>query len=510
MEEEIDLGEQLDTLIRGWRVIVGAVAICLVIVLGASLITRLLPRTYQAQFLVAAIRSTTQVSFDTQIRTVQESELGQADRRLRLTSFVQIASSPAIAQGVIKALGEQLPVEVRDASRLLRMIKAEVVPDSDSIAVTVSYPDSQMALQIASAWSEEYVRQVNSIYGGAETETLGRIQQEARLASGAYEREQAAYTQLLSESRGAELQRRVDEAEARLQALSSVKNTATSMWLSQARAQIGDTRIVRLSERDSVMDWILADLRRVDGWLASAEALRAQVELGGASAAQSALPALTWLKVQAFAGDTQAKGATLQLDLATPDRPISSTEMIADVKGLVDALQARRQALVQELAAVSEALSNPESWDLGSLQALAAESHGISADAELEQAIDATEKEIRALSVQLEAEQNRLIRVRGARDLAWETHSTLARKEKELAIAAETIGVHVRLAVPPVILTAQRSSLVKSASVAGAGGLVLGVILLYALKFWQDYQLRTEPAPTMAGPVDTEAEQAAP
>ncbi len=98
----------------------------------------------------------------------------------------------------------------------------------------------------------------------------------------------------------------------------------------------------------------------------------------------------------------------------------------------------------------------------------------------LGQALASLEEEVRTLQAQLEAEQARERELKRARDLAWETYTTVARKVAEVDVATSMASILVRFASPAVQPSApvaskslQKVVLAGVASFAVASGAVL-------------------------------------
>ena len=68
----------------------------------------------------------------------------------------------------------------------------------------------------------------------------------------------------------------------------------------------------------------------------------------------------------------------------------------------------------------------------------------------LVEALSKLEDEIDQLQAQLEQERASRQELTRARDLAWETYSTLARKVEEVGVASAVTGTEVRVAIPAV------------------------------------------------------------
>jgi len=102
------------------------------------------------------------------------------------------------------------------------------------------------------------------------------------------------------------------------------------------------------------------------------------------------------------------------------------------------------------------------------------------ASEELDQALASLEEEVRTLQAQLEAEQAQERELRRARDLAWETYTTVARKVAEVSVTTSVAGTLVRFASPAVEpaapmprKTLQNVVLAALAGFAATSGLVL-------------------------------------
>jgi len=164
------------------------------------------------------------------------------------------------------------------------------------------------------------------------------------------------------------------------------------------------------------------------------------------------------LKSQVFAGSAALPG-DLQLQVGlTEGVDAGISGQMADVEALIAVLKER---LVELDGSIEQASA-------GSVPDAVAELYA----------------QKRALSVEWEAEQAEGRELVRARDLAWETYSTLQVKAVELGIATETADVEVVFASPAVEpLTAVGRSHLLTAIVAGACGLVAGVLLVLLLDF---------------------------
>jgi uncharacterized protein involved in exopolysaccharide biosynthesis len=272
-----------------------------------------------------------------------------------------------------------------------------------------------------------------------------------------------------------------------------------------------------------------ATKRKMEQLLEDARALRIQVQKGGEDGAATNSLAILMLKAEIFSTSTDLPGELqLQLEMASGLNAGASAQR-ADVEALIGVLEdriAELEKIIEEESAallggegyeflsfsipLTDTLSAairqqyPELFELGELTSLteaiphdnplaAAAVQRSEALLQLEkletltaltQAIDKLQEELRDLQARLEKEQATKQELTRARDLAWETYTTLARKEAELGIAAQTGGTEVRLAtlaVPPQYPVGPKKK--QNVAMAGAMGLMLGTFGAFALNF---------------------------
>ena len=482
MEEGIDFAKYIELLIRRWYLVILPSVICTVVVAAVIL---LLPKQYTAEAMVIAIRSIAQVSFNTAIKTSPQSSSQDAASTTtiasqRLVSLASLASSPSIAQAVLVSLGERLPAQERTVNSLFTMVQSEIVPKSDLIAIKVTHTDQQLALEIADVWAREYVRQVNTLYSSADTESYASIQREVPAAKANYEAAQAALEKWIKENRLSELVRRRDAIAATIAALNAAR-------LGGAQAQ-------------------LSDIQRTEVLLRAALDLRDQLKAGGPAAALSSSMALDSLKLKVFGELPPTQALLLTLQLQPSPAPVSSVEMISDTESLVAVLQARSQMLSNNLRKVADVVQQEQSWPLipGTTdQQMTPEAQNTSLDQGLDQVLISLESQFNKLDTTIEQANSQFKQATAERDLAWETYSNLVRKEAELKLTVATAGAEVRLGTPPVALLVV-NHLIKNLGIAAFAGLMLGIFCAFALEFWLGYRARRN-----AGTGGTEAKPAA-
>ena len=108
-------------------------------------------------------------------------------------------------------------------------------------------------------------------------------------------------------------------------------------------------------------------------------------------------------------------------------------------------------------------------------------------------AIETLDQETNELEAELENEQAIRQGLVRARDLGWETYSTLARKATEVDIASEVQGTEVRLAVPAVEPLSRIYPRVKlNVMLAAIAGLVLATMAAFVIEFLTAVTARQE------------------
>jgi uncharacterized protein involved in exopolysaccharide biosynthesis len=277
----VKIARWLGALIWQNKVLLGALA-----VIGALLglaYTYISPIPYEAVANIAMIKSRTDVQFDSRIKTISPdlASAAQAATDARKASLLTLALNGNIAQNVIQKMGERLPVEDRNAARLLSRVKAEIPNKADLISIKVQHAQPDVAATIANAWANEYERYVNAIYGTTSGDDVtGALQTELDRTRKDSDAAQIALEKFIADNKADEL-----------------------------------SRVIRDSQ-------LLIDAR----------AMRDQIAQGGEAAAQSNALALVAFKAQ-------VNGATLpSLQLQTIPTTTAAAQM-ADLDGLIKSLE---------------------------------------------------------------------------------------------------------------------------------------------------------------------------
>jgi succinoglycan biosynthesis transport protein ExoP len=160
VEEEIDLREYIDVLIRHWKAIV---ALAVVAALVAGLVGFLLPPTYEATALVAAVQPKYQMRFDPKFETLNNEESP-------LKAYPALATSDDVLSKVITAAGDILDEDEQQVHALSLMVEAASSADPSLIALKVRSRDPVKAARLANIWADIVVREINDLYGQSEEE----------------------------------------------------------------------------------------------------------------------------------------------------------------------------------------------------------------------------------------------------------------------------------------------------------------------------------------------------
>ncbi len=413
MEEEIDLREYINVIVRRWKWIAG---LTLAAVIAAAVFSFfLLAPTYEARAGVVIVKSKSDIVFEPKYRTLTEEELGSLgiDVNARRQALGALVKSSSVAVEVVDQLISSLEPEERDVNTLLEMVETE--SNGDLIGIKVSGEDRGKIVAIANAWGEAYEEYVNGLYSGR-TESPDNIQAQVIEAESSYQEAEEALANFLGDNQIETLTR-----------------------------EIGD-------KQNTLADYY-ATKRYLDRLIADTRTLRDQMRQETSSSSTGTGNSLSIMLLQASAFTLLSPELPVQLQLAFDERAgleSSAEEQVQDLDALLSILEARRgevQSLINE----------------GTLQ-----------------------QEILQLQEQLEREQARQQELTSARDLAWETYDTLARKEAEVGVASQATDTEVRFAVPavePKEPVAPKKKL--NIAIAGVLGLMVGVFGAFFIEFME-------------------------
>jgi uncharacterized protein involved in exopolysaccharide biosynthesis len=464
--ESVDLRKSVGALLRHWKIVVIPAIVAAIVALIVGFIQ---PPTYDAKVYVAATKLKTQVEFGSEIQTLTEEELAAAgagaliDRASRLSAFRTLAVTPQIAQIVLPQFEERLRAldeRLLAPARFLEHVSCEESKDSDLIVITISLSDPQLASDVANAWGQAYAQQINHLYNGVHAQDVENVKQQSAQTYQNYLNAQEELEAYLASNPIPHLNQQIDLLQVQIDSYQNALEETKSLVSSR-----------ELENRQQLLDAYYEDLITLQLLLDDAQALKQQLTLGGSSpaAAFGDALALILLRSRAFADVSTPFSLELQTPLAAENITVS------DVESLIQTLETRiaeTQAKIKELTATL--LSPPTS--------------GLPEEAseDIENRIEELTSAKQALEAELAAEEAHQQDLERQRDLAWSTYETLAKKEAELQIAAQSGSTEVRLAslsTPPSKPTGPRK--LTNTVLAGAVGLMLGAGCVFFLEWWQ-------------------------
>jgi uncharacterized protein involved in exopolysaccharide biosynthesis len=470
-EIKIDIGKYVETLIRQWKWILFCAVVLGGVVFTVSLIVKFVNPSYEAIAIVSSVKTASDVNFGSEITSLSEADLAAfSDRKARLQSFVALVNNSNIAEKVLAEVGPNLREKDRNALELLKMVKGGLIPNSDSIQITVTYRDPNVAAEIANVWARVYTDQINSMYGelaGGTSESLGAIQAQIVQAKAEYDKTQADLNKFIAQNKADEYQRQIDDITVILTSLRKAQTTVNDQ-------QVQDP-MVRLTQAYN-------DSRQTKLYLDRAIAMRAAVNAGGESAAISNNLALTMLKTQIY---TFLGNVTMQVS-SLPDAQVSTIPivnaagMVADLDGLIASLSTRQTELTNLIITLSTQIQDGVDFQI----------LDENADTSIAKQIEGYEQNIRDLNSQISTQKSILDELTRERDLSLKTYTALATKGAEMSVAAQTAGSEVAFAAPATPAEDDTTHSVKNTAMATGAGFLIGLVAAYSYEFWQHYKGR--------------------
>jgi len=518
MEEEIDLRQYIEVLLRYKYWII---ACTLIAAITAFVVSTFIPPTYEAEASLAMLRVRSEVAFEPKFKTISEEELSpKIDLKARREALVTLAESSAVASAVFQNYRERLTGVAGRIEDLMGMV--EVESKGDLILIKVRSKDPELAAEIANAWAREAEKHINAIYGQP-SQPVVEIKTQFEEAKTKYENAQKALEEFIAENRIAFLNRRISELEEARDKLHkqllAVIDLHLGKQLDMVKGQADDYFNALLEQRQAVFNeqksekleklaYYYNRKQSLEKLLIQAEALRAQLQTATSVPGEIG-DALAVLRARAGVFGIAEQAGVLDLRLENlsglRDNPQS---YIADLDELIEGIKAERDKASQEADKLAQELLQGEGYEyLGvvppssaPLFQAAVERLDAMLDLELPsellpnykgrplyEKIEEIDAQIRQLKSQLEAEQARKRELESKRDLAWETYQTIARKLAEVEIAERAPGTEVRFAVealPPERPVSPRR--LMNTAVAGALGLMLGVVGAFFAEYWRE------------------------
>ncbi len=154
MEEEIDLREYVEVLLRYWKWIAGVAVVAAV---TALVISFLLPPTYEATALVAVTEPRYVMRFDPRFETLN-------DIQPAYKAYPELATSDEMLRDLLDNLTPP-PKDVETLQDLRTKVEAESGADPSIVRLTVRHRDPEEAARVVNAWAELFVERANELYG---------------------------------------------------------------------------------------------------------------------------------------------------------------------------------------------------------------------------------------------------------------------------------------------------------------------------------------------------------
>lgn len=431
---EIDIAKYVGIAKRWlWLIVAGA----LVAGAAAYAVSSLLPRIYQAEADVASVKGLSQITLSPNYTTLSEAQLAQGlDVSARQRALVAIARGNDVAADVIAELGPDLTPDEQQVANLLSMV--QVTTDGDLIRIQIQSTDPQKAAKIANTWARVYSARVNRLYTETPT-SLEQIQTQGDQAWANYQKAESALSDFVGQNRIDALSREID---ARQKSESDLYSTQRSL----DRLLQDATSFQELANKDSLSgandttDRLSALLIRTNAALLSYSAP------GSVSNGVSSPSGGNSLPPSATANSaSSAPMLPLQVQVAVNslnDASSSSASVRSQIDALIATLGARKKQVEAQINDPSE------------------------------------QTQVLALQKELEQQTAKRQQLTNARDLAWTTYTTIAKKIEEVRVSEEASSTIVRVAgsaVVPEAPVAPRKS--TNAMLGAAVGLVLMIAL---------------------------------
>lgn len=156
MEDEIDLRQYIEVLLKRWKWIV---ALTLIAALMAAVISFfVLQPTYEASALILITSPRYQLRFDPRLETVSDIETASK-------AYPSLAMSDDLLQKVLDELNPSLDESERKLQVLRGKVSASAGADPSLLELKASNGDREQAAHIANTWAAQYVEYVNELYG---------------------------------------------------------------------------------------------------------------------------------------------------------------------------------------------------------------------------------------------------------------------------------------------------------------------------------------------------------
>lgn len=527
-----DVYNIVEPIFRQWRLLLFLIFISAFFV---GLVNVIMPKKYETNALVSSTRQISTVSYGSQIETLTEEELqyAQGNYSNRVNSYVAMVKNPTIAQSVLNELEKEIPEELEKMGDILKIVEGKLIPQSDSIAIEITYSEPILAAIIANTWAEYYVEHVNSIYAGTSNrEIISSIDSQVDAYYSKYIKAQSDLERFLKQSKIDELNRKIAILQNVLDSLNEYQSLAIDSILTEMIdiemkvmndyfSAASQNHLYMLSEYNQRYE----ELRRLTSLLDSALNMRNQIQKGGRSAAESNTLALMILKMETFSiyqGISKTESLledqiniTPNIEIKTDLKSFTPEQMISDLDSLISVLESYKNTLEKELNTLSQNLvaTEDEETEMEYISQQIREKGALGTgeeflkfvgvesllfvdetDSQLQSRVTELEQRIRDLQSELENAKSRKEELIQDRGLKLQTYLDLKTKAAELEVASNTSNRAVSLAASAPVPADDTVNEVLNVFLAAVFGLVFGVFATYLVEFWWSYK-GIEPKP---------------
>jgi len=206
VEEEIDLRQYVEVLIRYWKWIAGLALVAAVVALGTSY---LIPPTYEATALVAVTEPRYMMRFDTRFETVNSVQPAYK-------AYPELAASDDLLRDLLAALNSDVE-DVVTLQDLRERLEAESGADPSMVRLVVRSQDPEAAARIANTWADLFVARANEIYGAHSEHQMRFFEAQLERARLELDAAQQALVEFQARNQGTVLEARLASVQQDLQ-----------------------------------------------------------------------------------------------------------------------------------------------------------------------------------------------------------------------------------------------------------------------------------------------------
>ena len=448
MEEEIDLREYIEVILKHWRLIIGLSLLTAII---AFLVNSFLPPVYEAEAKMIILKSSIDISFEPSIRDSNQEGNNIGNDRQTLLNLVK---SVDVATAVLEKAGALLKPEGQNVLKLLN--KVNTANDGNIITINVRDQNPEIAAQLADIWAQAYESYVNQLFNGRSIVLLEEVRAQSEEVEATYRLAQANLENFLKNSPIALLARDIKCLEQKL-----------------------DTKYDLLARQYEVTHNLLAskysELNRIESWLDDAETVQDQLTNTTASSAGASMGdflALMLLRERSSAGSIPVQ---LQVNLSEIDGDIVTPDDAANMIVVIKAHKARIEADIETLSA--ELLQGDDQVEQSARTN------------ELAKTIKPLIDQKLVLEEALEIQSSKERELTTARDLAWENDRAVQRKLAEIELDSQITDFEVRVAARAIIPDPNNPVSPKrllNTVIGGALGFMIALMAVFVIEYWQN------------------------